>query len=346
MMLRNISLGVYYPGSSPLHRLQARTKLLLLIGIIMWLILASHNLWHFAPYIAVVALICLSAILSGISLRELGRRMSILVALAIIGVLSGLFRLPEPGDKLLATIGPLVTTYALAHTIALIGVAVLLAFVLSSLLPLLPLRALWRRGWLSGLRVMMVVAILALLVFLWLTGGEAPAQRFTLGPLIITYQNAWLQITVFIALLALYALSMLLTMTTTPVALIEGLTMLLSPLRRLKLPVDDFALMALLALRFIPTLIEEMEQLFKAQSARGANLMSGTLRERFQSLTGLFVPLMQGAFRRASELATALEARGYEVEGQQTFLHETGLRAQDYIALAAVVCLIVGTLVL
>lgn len=346
MMLRNIALGVYYPGNSLLHRLQARTKLLLLFCVIVWLILASHNLWHFAPYIAVVALICVSAIISGIALRYLARRMSILIALAIISVLSGLFRLPEPGDRLLATIGPLVTTYSLVHTIALTGGAALLAFVLSSLLPLPLLRALWRRGWLRGIRVLMVAAVLALLIFLWLTAGEAPAQRFTLGPLIMTYQNVWLQITVFVALLALYALSLLLTMTTTAVALIEGLTMLLSPLRRLKLPVDDFALMALIALRFIPTLIEEIEQLFKAQSARGADLMSGTIRERFQSLVGLFVPLMQVVLRRASELATALEARGYEVEGRQTMLHETVLRAPDYVALAIVVCLIVGTLLL
>jgi energy-coupling factor transport system permease protein len=329
-----------------LHRLQARTKLLLLFCIIVWLILASHKLWHFAPYIAVASLICLGAALSGIALRDLGRRMSILGALAILSLVSGLFRLPEPGDTLLATIGPLVTTYALVHTIALICGALLLAFVISSLLPLPFLRALWRRAWLRGIRVLAVAAILVLLIFLWLTGGEASAQRFTLGPLIMTYQNVWLQITVFIALLALYALSLLLTMTTTPVALIEGLTMLLSPLRRLKLPVDDFALMALLALRFIPTLIEEVEQLIKAQSARGADLASGTLRERFQSLVGLFMPLMQGALRRATELATALEARGYEVEGQQTFMHETTLRALDYIALAMVVCLIVGTLLL
>src|SRR5579875_1465990 len=145
MMLRNIALGVYYPGNSLLHRLQARTKLLLLFCVIVWLILASHNLWHFAPYIAVVALICVSAIISGIALRDLARRMSILIALAIISVLSGLFRLPEPGDRLLATIGPLVTTYSLVHTIALTGGAALLAFVLSSLLPLPLLRALWRR---------------------------------------------------------------------------------------------------------------------------------------------------------------------------------------------------------
>ena len=152
--------------------------------------------------------------------------------------------------------------------------------------------------------------------------------------------------TAFVVLLVLYACSLLLTMTTTPVALIEGLTMLLLPLRRLRLPVDDFALMTLLALRFFPTLIEEAEQLTKAQAARGADLASGTVRERLQSLATLFVPLMQGVLRRAADLATALEARGYEVEGRQTMLHETAFGKVDYVVLGMVVLVTVGALML
>lgn len=77
--------------------------------------------------------------------------------------------------------------------------------------------------------------------------------------------------------------------------------MLLSPLRRLKLPVDDFALMCLIALRFMPTLLEEVEQLIKAQTSRGADVTRGTIRERLQSLTMLFIPLMQGVLRRVAE---------------------------------------------
>src|SRR5207302_1357686 len=123
----------------------------------------------------------------------------------------------------------------------------------------------------------------------------------------------------------------LVTMTTSPVKLVEGMTMLMAPLRRLKLPVDDFALMVLISLRFVPTLLEEVEQLIKAQTSRGADLTSGTLRERLQSLPMLFLPLMRGVFRRASELATALEARGYEVQGHQTLLHESTFSMLDYL---------------
>jgi len=135
-------------------------------------------------------------------------------------------------------------------------------------------------------------------------------------------------------------------MTTTPVALIEGLTVLLAPLRRLRLPIDEFALMALLALRFIPTLTEEVELLIKAQTARGADFAHGTLRERAQSLTALFVPLLQGALRRAADLATALEARGYTVEGRQTLLHEGRLAARDYVTFTAVVLVTIGALLI
>ena len=133
-------------------------------------------------------------------------------------------------------------------------------------------------------------------------------------------------------------------MTTSPIALIEGLTALLMPLRWLRLPVDAFALMTLIALRFIPTLIEEVEQLVKAQASRGADYAHGTLRERTQSGTALFVPLLQGVLRRATDLATALEARGYD--GKQTRLHEKRLGMIDYAVLGLVVVITMGSLLL
>jgi len=91
-------------------------------------------------------------------------------------------------------------------------------------------------------------------------------------------------------------------------------------------------------------LTEEVELLVKAQTARGADFTHGTLRERAQSLSALFVPLLQGALRRAADLATALDARGYTVEGRQTLLHEGRLAARDYLTFAAVVLITVGAL--
>jgi len=115
-------------------------------------------------------------------------------------------------------------------------------------------------------------------------------------------------------------------------------------MRWLKLPVDDFALMTLIALRFIPTLIEEVEQLIKAQTARGADYTHGTIRERSQSLLALFIPLLQDVLRRASDLATALESRGYEVGSRQTRLHEKRLGAIDYSVLATVAVITIASL--
>ena len=202
----------------------------------------------------------------------------------------------------------------------------------------------WVEKWLKRFRVLVVFLSLFSLTALWLTCGLSAERRFTFGPYIMGDDTTWALLAGTFSLLVLLTCSLLLTMTTSPVALIEGLTMLMAPLRRIKFPVDDFALMTLLALRFIPTMIDEVEHLIKAQTARGADMTQGSIRERLQSLSMLFVPLMQGTLRQASDLAVALEARGYEVNGQQTMLHETALQVRDYAVLIALVMLIVGTL--
>ncbi|MBO0794250.1 MAG: energy-coupling factor transporter transmembrane protein EcfT, partial [Ktedonobacteraceae bacterium] len=253
----------------------------------------------------------------------------LLLALGIIPLL--LSTANDHTNKVLFALGPLWTSYGLIRQALLAGSAIVLVLFLLSLLPQLKRRHSVRRA-----RTFLVLALLAELLALWLLGDHSDASPFPIGPLPVTDYAIWLLVSIFVVLLVFYTFSLILTMTTSPMALIEGMSMLLSPLRRLRLPVDDFTLMALLALRFVPTLLEEVELLLKAQTSRGADMTSGTLRERMQSLVALFVPLIQGTFRRASELATALEARGYEVEGRQTRLYETSLSRTDYIALALV----------
>jgi energy-coupling factor transport system permease protein len=194
--------------------------------------------------------------------------------------------------------------------------------------------------------MLIVLLLLTAIIALVLLSGPAATAPLLIGPYLITNSGVWILMTFLVVLIVLYVYSLLLTMTTSPVALVEGLTILLSPLRRLKLPVDDFALMCLIALRFMPTLLEEVEQLIKAQTSRGADITRGTIRERLQSLMTLFVPLMQGALRHAAELATALEARGYEVEGKRTLLHETALGLVDYVVLGSIVFVTVSALLL
>jgi len=175
---------------------------------------------------------------------------------------------------------------------------------------------------------------------------SGPAQTTPRLAYMLTNDSIWYSSILFALFVILYPCSLLLTMTTSPVALIEGLTMLLAPLRWLRLPVDDFALMTLIALRFIPTLLEEIEQLLKAQSARGASVGSGSIRARIQSVEALFVPFMRNTLRRASELATALDARGYQVDGHQTRLHEKTFGLADYsVLLLVIVSLVVALIV-
>lgn len=267
-MLSKIALGVYYPLESPLHRLQARTKLLALIWLAVFASLANQQRRP-APYLALAGLALLAAACSGAGWAHLWRRMRLLIALALLGTLP----------------------------------AVVL-----------------------------------------LEGGGAPL--FALGPLVITYDAVWLGVRLVVAFVALYLLALLLTLSTTPVALIEGVVRLTGPLRRLGLPVDACALMALLALRFFPTLASELEQLVKAQVARGAEFRRGSLRQRRDSLAALLVPAYHGALRRAAELAEALEARGFSATRPATALHERPLARADYLALALVAGATLGSLLL
>ncbi len=342
-MLSNVSLGVYFPGKSILHRLQARTKLVLLVWFVVILIIANQRQWHFAPYIVVLCLVFCAIALAGISPREMWRRLWLLVVLTLVSACFSIFA-SYSGSPVLYTLGPWRPFYGdVLHVLLLCG-AVFLVLVLSSFLP--GIRRAWQRPWLKSVRVFLVLFLIVGAIFYWLTSGHPLDKPFAVGPLLLTYRGVWVVVASFVVFLSLYISSILLTMTTTPVALIEGMTLLLAPLRRLRLPVDDFALMTLLALRFIPTLLDEAEQLVKAQTSRGADVMHGTVRERLQSLSMFFLPLVQGALRRAADLSVALDARGYQSEGKQTLLYETSLAFIDYVALVGVVVLTAGSLLL
>lgn len=338
------SLGIYYPGNSILHRLQARTKLLSLFWLLVIYYITAQRIWHFAPYIVIGLLTFLAVYVSGIGFRQMWRRMWILIVFGIIGAIPTAFIADNPTDHPVLTIGPIPMTYGLTRTILLSYGAVFVVYFIASLPLTAKMRAIRQRRWFKVLRFFLVLLAIVDLAVLLLIHGLPDSGRFPLGPIISTQQSIWFLMDFFMIFLVLYALALLLTMTTTPVALIEGLTMLLSPLRKLRLPVDDFALMTLIALRFIPTLVEEGEQLIKAQTARGATLARGTLRDRFQSVAAMFTPFVQGALRRAADLATALDARGFASEQGRTPLHETALRRLDYTVLGVLVVLTVAAL--
>ncbi len=341
MIFSNVPLGLYFPKKSIIHRLQARTKLLLLCWLVIVLIIAHQREWHFAPYIVVLGLVGSEIALAGISPREIWQRIWFILALALFSAFFSLFA-SFRRSPVLYTFGPWQPLYGNVVHVLLISGVVLLLLLLTSWFP--GIRIIWRRSWLKYMRVPLLFFLIAITIFYWLTNGRSLNKPFMIGPLLLTYHGVWVIMANFVILLSLYISSLLLTMTTMPVALIEGMTLLLWPLRRLKLPVDDFALMTLLALRFIPTLLEEAEQLIKAQTSRGADVMHGSIQERLQSLSMFFLPLVEGTLRRASDLAVALEARGYRSEGKQTLLYETAFAWIDYAVLGIVIVLTVGSL--
>ena len=140
--------------------------------------------------------------------------------------------------------------------------------------------------------------------------------------------------------------SILLTYTTTPIALTDGIESLLSPLKKLNVPVHTFAMMMSIALRFIPTLIEETEKIMNAQKSRGADFTTGSIVQRAKALIPLLIPLFVSAFKRAEELATAMECRCYRGDNNRTKLVKLQFNVGDYGWLIGFVLFLVAMILL
>lgn len=164
------------------------------------------------------------------------------------------------------------------------------------------------------------------------------------GPLAVTEGGLRAAGVVALRVLLLVAASSLLTLTTSPLALTDGFARLMAPLRRFGVPVAELALMMSVALRFVPTLLEEAERIARAQAARGADFTTGPLARRAQHLLALLVPLFVGAFRRAEELAVAMEARGWRGGDGRTRMRPLAWTRRDaaLIPLAAALSAVVG----
>jgi len=138
----------------------------------------------------------------------------------------------------------------------------------------------------------------------------------------------------------------LLTYTTSPIALTDGLESLLKPLKAIRLPVHELSMMMCIALRFIPTLIEETDKVMSAQKARGADFETGSLLSRAKALIPILVPLFIGAFRRADELATAMECRCYQGGEGRTKMKILRYKRADLLSFAGILLLLGGTITL
>jgi energy-coupling factor transport system permease protein len=146
------------------------------------------------------------------------------------------------------------------------------------------------------------------------------------------YHAAFMMVRIFVLIVGM---SMFMTYTTTPIMLTDAIEQLLAPLKKIKVPVHEFAMMMTIALRFIPTLMEETEKIMAAQKARGVDFSTGSLLSRARALIPILVPLVVSAFRRADELATAMECRCYHGGDGRTRMTQLRYKGRDYASLCA-----------
>jgi len=185
-----------------------------------------------------------------------------------------------------------------------------------------------------GLKPIIFLIFLTLFIHIFLTnGGEVLwSWRFISIESEGVYTGFFMVSRIFLLIL----FTSLLTLTTSPLQLTDGIEYILSPLKRFGVPASELSMMMTIALRFIPTLLEEAEKIMKAQQARGADFESGNLIQRAKSLVPLLVPLFISAFRRADDLALAMESRCYRGGEGRTRLHELEYKYYDFVALALV----------
>jgi len=244
----------------------------------------------------------------------------------------------DPRLKLVATIAYIVVLFVAPNPLGLALSILLLAalykvaqipgkMILKSLKPIVP-----------------IVIFTAVLNLFFVTGQGEPLVHFWI--LNIYVEGVKYAILLAVRVCALIAGTSLLTYTTSPIVLTDAIESLLRPLAKLHFPVHELAMMMSIALRFIPTLIEETDKIMSAQKARGADFESGNIFQRAKALVPILVPLFISAFRRADELATAMECRCYHGGEGRTALHVLRYQVADFVVLAAFVALAAGLIVL
>ncbi len=262
-MLKDVTLGQYFPGDSIVHRLDPRTKIIWLVGYIVALFLAAE--W--AGYLLMICV--------------------------------------------------LVGFTAIAHISA--------------------------KAMLKGLKPLIFIVVFTGLINLFYGSGEPLVEFWIFTITLDGIKNA---IYMVLRIMLLVCGTFLLTYTTSPLQLTDGLERLLGPLKKIRVPVHELSMMMSIALRFIPTLIEETDKIMSAQKARGASFDTGKLTERAKALIPMLVPLFVSAFRRADELATAMECRCYQGGEGRTRMKQLHFSARDAIALLccaiiiAIVCVL------
>ncbi len=265
-MIKDITLGQFFPGNSPLHRADPRMKLILAILYIVIVFLAKSV----AAYVLVIL-----------------------------------------------------------FTAALV--------IISRLSPKIVIKA---------LKPILFVMIFTAVFNIFLTRGE-DVPLFEYGIIKIYREGVRFAVMMVLRLACVLAGScVILTYTTSPIALTDGLERLLAPLKKIHIPVHEFAMMVTIAMRFIPTLIDETDKIMNAQKARGADFSSGGLIKRAKALQPVLIPLIESSFRRAGELATAMECRCYRGDKGRTRMTKLKYSGLDFILLLVMIAFGAGVILL
>ncbi len=262
-MLKDITLGQYFPGDTIAHRLDARTKILLVVVYIAALFTAKN--WISYGLVLVVLICCM----------------------------------------VISHIGP--------------------------------------KTLLTGLKPLIFIIIFTAVLNLFYTDGRVLVRFWIFR---ITLEGIKTAFFMVMRIVMLISGTFLLTYTTSPIALTDGLEKLLGPLKKIKAPIHELTMMMSIALRFIPTLVEETDKIMSAQKARGASFETGKLTERAKALLPLLVPLFISAFRRADELATAMECRCYHGGEGRTRMKQLHMEGRDVTALVLGAAVLAGVIVL
>ena len=237
----------------------------------------------------------------------------------------------DPRTKILLTVAMIIAVFMVR---TLVGYALVLGFVyLVSRLAKIPFQMLRK-----GIKPLRFILILTFLLNLFFNSGTTLLIEW--GFIKITMEGLSQAVHYSLRLVFLVLGTSLMTRTTSPIALSDGIEMLLSPLKKLHFPAHELAMMMSIALRFIPTLMEEADKIMKAQMARGADFESGNLLARARAMVPLLVPLFVSAFRRAGDLAMAMESRCYHGGENRTRLRVLKITKNDWYAAAGVAALV------
>ncbi|MBR5701365.1 MAG: energy-coupling factor transporter transmembrane protein EcfT [Oscillospiraceae bacterium] len=246
-----------------------------------------------------------------------------------------------PGDTLVHRLDPrtkliltLIYIAALFTAVVYAGYALVFLFLAVSIL----ISRIHIRNILSGLKPLIIIVLITGILNLFYTKGEHLLVHF--WRISIYWEGVETAVFMSLRIMLLIAGTLLLTYTTSPLQLTDGLESLLNPLKKIHVPVHELAMMMSIALRFIPTLIEETDKIMSAQRARGADFETGGLIAKAKAMLPLLIPLFVSAFRRADELATAMESRCYHGGEGRTRMKQLSMARRDWIALTVGVLLL------